>query len=141
MRVESIARARELLDESAPQDMDSDADPDPSRSHDRYRDLRAWLNTAISAHAANQHDQDRHVMTMVGTSRCPNARPFPRSSIGEGGACLNAELGPQFVRRSTSLNATGHDRSRLLIYRNAVDQQAEPCCLHPVATFAAIKSP
>jgi hypothetical protein len=79
-------------------------------------------------------------MTMVVRSRCPNARSFRRSAIGQGGARANPQLGPQFVRRSPSLNAAGHDPSKPLSYRNAVDH-AQPPCLHRDATVAAIKSP
>jgi hypothetical protein len=80
-------------------------------------------------------------MTMVATSRCPNARSFRRSAIGHGGARSNTQLGPQFVPLSPSLNAAAHDPSELLMYGNAVDHHAQPPCLHRDTTSAALKSP
>src|SRR5262249_55301247 len=99
-RAHNIATARELLGVPASQAQAADPNPDGTepatpppaslpmlrRPHDHHRALHARL---LAAHPSDNHDQHRHVMMTVATSRCTNDHSCRRFSIGSGGTCSN----------------------------------------------------
>ncbi len=151
-KTETIARARELIAASATaaQTVHKQQAPDSAaatdqlnhpcpRSHEHHRDVRARLNSAISA-AATTRDQYRYVMITILTSQTQTTDLSRWSSTRHGGArskaaCgRNLATGPHCSRQILTLAAACHPR-------NLVDQCAHECRLPSRSSSDLIKSP
>src|SRR5215210_8837314 len=80
------------------------------RPHDHHRVLQARL---LAAHASDNYDQDRHVMTMSTSSRSSNACLVRRFLTSHGGARSNTQLGRS--RDAASAIWNQHHRSGILM--------------------------
>src|SRR5229473_1275134 len=114
-RADNIARARELLAvPMLPIDAIKTANTAASLPllrwpHDHHRDFRTRLSTAASADSSDDHNQDRHLMTMPELPRRKAARVFRRFLTGHDGARRKSAFTP------------------VLAYQSATVDPAEPC--------------
>jgi hypothetical protein len=105
--------------------------------HDRHRDLRTRLLSALASH---QHDQNRHVMMTIAASQYRNARRFFRPSTGHAPARSDQQLGPPKNTRSP-IKLPPFGRDDLRGHRVVADQCAQSIARNSHTAPAALKSP